>query len=309
MYEVEQEIIEGEEEQQLAVPEAHPIEQPLGDMWERCPSCASVLYADDLAANLRVCTKCAHHFRLSARERIGYTADEGSFMEFNAGMVGGDPLGFPGYTKKLDKMREATGESEGIVTGECRINGYPCVIAVMDGFFMMGSMGAALGEKFTLAVERAIEKRLPLIAFTVSGGARMQEGLVSLMQMSKTAAALGKLDEAGLLYMVVLTDPTTGGVTASFAMLGDITIAEPEATIGFAGRRVIEQTVKQSLPKGFQKAEFLMEKGFIDVIATRGELKDTLALLLGLHQPDQKEDRDSGWIETSQDKKAEIEEV
>ncbi len=253
-------------------------------MWQRCPSCATILYADDWESSRKVCAKCGHHFRLTARERIEYTVDVDSFLEFNENIIGKDPLSFPGYMQKLDGMRKDTGLCEAIVTGECRIGGNPCVIAVMDGFFMMGSMGAALGEKFTLAAERAIEKKLPLIAFTVSGGARMQEGLISLMQMSKTAAVLGKLDEAGLPYIVVLTDPTTGGVTASFAMLGDITIAEPNAVVGFAGRRVIEQTVKQVLPQTFQRAEFLLEKGFVDVISAREKLPGLLAKLLKMHK-------------------------
>ncbi len=279
---IEEEPAENVQPQEEAgIPDLEPYAE---GMWERCPSCANILYADDLEISMKVCPKCGHHFRLSARERIDITADKGTFKEFNKNLTGKNPLGFPGYEKKLEKMRELTGLKEAIVTGECRIGGNPCVIAVMDGFFMMGSMGAALGEKFTLAAERAIKKKLPLVAFTVSGGARMQEGLISLMQMSKTAAVLAKLDDAGLPYIVVLTDPTTGGVTASFAMLGDITIAEPNATIGFAGRRVIEQTVKQVLPPTFQTAEFLLEKGFVEVLAQRGELPVLLANILKLHK-------------------------
>lgn len=272
-----------QQEEKPALPDLEPYRDAEG-MWEKCPSCASILYVDDLEKNLRVCTSCGHHFRLNARQRIEITADEGSFKEFGKKIIGGDPLAFPGYNDKLKKQRELTGENEAIVTGECTIGGNECVIAVMSGFFMMGSMGAAVGEKFVLAAERAMKKHLPLIAFTVSGGARMQEGLISLMQMAKTSAALAKLDDAGLLYMVVLTDPTTGGVSASFAMLGDVTIAEKGALIGFAGRRVIEQTVKQQLPPTFQRAEFLMEKGFIDVLTERSKLKDTLAGLLGIHR-------------------------
>jgi acetyl-CoA carboxylase carboxyl transferase subunit beta len=263
-----------------SVPDLEPYQEGI---WKRCPQCAEVLYGDDLEDNLNVCARCGHHFRLTARERIAITADEGTFREFAGAVAGENPLDFPGYPEKLDKTREDTGDREAIVTGECEVGGTRCVIAVMNGFFMMGSMGAAVGEKFALAAERACKKRLPLIAFTVSGGARMQEGLVSLMQMSKTAAVLGRLDEAGLLYVVVLTDPTTGGVTASFAMLGDITIAEPNALIGFAGRRVIEQTVRQVLPQSFQRAEFLVEKGFVDLIAERRDLKDTLSNILRLH--------------------------
>ena len=243
-----------------------------------------MIYTDDLIANLNVCTNCSYHFRLSARQRIMYTADEGTFVETNADMIGTNPIDFPGYDSKIRKIRGYTNEKEAVVTGTCQIGGEPAVLAVMDGFFMMGSMGAAVGEKITLAIEQAVREKLPFIAFTVSGGARMQEGLISLMQMSKTSAALTKLDEAGLPYFAVLTDPTTGGVTASFAMLGDVTIAEPNATIGFAGRRVIEQTVKQTLPPTFQTAEFQLEKGFVDMIVPRGALKETLAKLLKLHK-------------------------
>ena len=269
--------------QQPVLPVAHDEEQVEG-MWEKCSECGAVIYTDDLIANLNVCTNCGSHFRLSARQRILYTVDEGTFREFNKDMIGGNPLDFPGYEQKINKIRGYTNEKEALVTGACKIGGEDAVIAVMDGFFMMGSMGAAVGEKFTLAVEEAIKKKLPFLAFTVSGGARMQEGLVSLMQMSKTAAALAKLDEAGLLYVVVLTDPTTGGVTASFGMLGDITLAEPNAIIGFAGRRVIEQTVKQTLPPTFQKAEFQLQKGFVDRIVPRSEMKDTLTKISKMHK-------------------------
>lgn len=272
-----------QQEAKPALPDLEPYRDAEG-MWEKCPSCASILYVDDLEKNLRVCSSCGHHFRLNARQRIDITADEGSFKEFGKKIIGGDPLDFPGYSEKLKKQRELTGENEAIVTGECTVGGQGCVIAVMNGFFMMGSMGAAVGEKFALAAEKAIKKRLPLIAFTVSGGARMQEGLISLMQMAKTSAALAKLDDAGLPYIVVLTDPTTGGVSASFAMLGDVTVAEKGALIGFAGRRVIEQTVKQQLPQTFQRAEFLMEKGFIDILTERSKLKATLAGLLAIHR-------------------------
>ncbi|WP_082903350.1 acetyl-CoA carboxylase, carboxyltransferase subunit beta [Christensenella timonensis] len=272
-----------EEEIAAQLPVAHDEEQVEG-MWEKCPECGMVIYTDDLIANLNVCTNCNYHFRLSARQRIMYTADDDTFVEMNADLVGTNPLDFPGYEQKVQKIRGYTSEKESIITGECKIGGMPCVLAVMDGFFMMGSMGAAVGEKFTLAAEHALKKKQPLVAFTVSGGARMQEGLVSLMQMSKTAAVLAKLDEAGIPFFVVITDPTTGGVTASFAMLGDVTIAEPNATIGFAGRRVIEQTIKQALPPTFQTSEFQLEKGFVDMIVPRGELKDTLAKLLKMHK-------------------------
>ncbi|MEG2188661.1 MAG: acetyl-CoA carboxylase, carboxyltransferase subunit beta [Christensenella sp.] len=275
--------VQDAEELAAQLPIAHDEEQVEG-MWEKCPECGSVIYTDDLIANLNVCTNCKHHFRLSARQRIMYTVDDDTFTETNHNLIGGNPLDFPGYEQKIQKIRGYTNEKESIITGTCKIGGEPCVLAVMDGFFMMGSMGAAVGEKFTLAVEEAISSGLPFIAFTVSGGARMQEGLISLMQMSKTSAALGKLDAAGLPYFAVLTDPTTGGVTASFAMLGDVTIAEPNATIGFAGRRVIEQTMKQTLPSTFQTAEFQLEKGFVDMIVDRGEMKSTLTTLLKLHK-------------------------
>jgi acetyl-CoA carboxylase carboxyl transferase subunit beta len=289
IYKTNQQAHQIEEPAENAAPEALPALPDLAPyrdaagMWEKCPSCATVLYADDLEGNLRVCMNCGYHFRLNARQRIGMTADAGTFREFNAKLTAGNPLEFPGYPEKLEQVRGVTGEREAVVTGECEIGGHRCVIAVMNGYFQMGSMGAAVGEKFALAAERALKKKLPLAAFTVSGGARMQEGLVSLMQMSKVSAVLGRLDEAGLLYVAVLTDPTTGGVTASFAMLGDITIAEKGALVGFAGRRVIEQTVKQRLPSTFQRAEFLMEKGFIDVLTERGKLKGVLANILRLH--------------------------
>ena len=273
-----------EEPEQIPEPLVAHDEEQVEGMWEKCPECGSVIYTDDLIANLNVCTNCSYHFRLSARQRIMYTADEGTFVETNADMIGTNPLDFPGYDSKIRKIRGYTNEKEAVVTGTCQIGGEPAVLAVMDGFFMMGSMGAAVGEKITLAIEQAVREKLPFIAFTVSGGARMQEGLISLMQMSKTSAALTKLDEAGLPYFAVLTDPTTGGVTASFAMLGDVTIAEPNATIGFAGRRVIEQTVKQTLPPTFQTAEFQLEKGCVDMIVPRGALKETLAKLLKLHK-------------------------
>lgn len=251
-------------------------------VFDKCPACHGVIFADDMAGNGKICPLCGYHFRLSARERIELTTE--AFEEFNENVIGKDPLHFPGYLEKIRGMREKTGINEAIITGIATIKGEKAVLAVMDGAFIMGSMGVAVGEKFTLAVERAAEEKLPLVAFTVSGGARMQEGLVSLMQMAKTSAALTKFSEQGLPYIAVLTDPTTGGVTASFGMLGDITIAEPDALIGFAGRRVIEQTINQTLPPSFQKAEFLMEKGFLDCIVKRGEIPDTLAKIIRLHR-------------------------
>lgn len=259
-----------------------PVPIP-GNMFEKCPACGKAVFGDDLAENLHVCVYCGNHMRLPARRRIEITADPGSFEEMDQSLVGENPLEYPGYEEKLEGLRKKTGLSEAIVTGICTVEGHPCVIAVMDGYFMMGSMGAALGEKFTRAAEAALERKLPLVTFTVSGGARMQEGLISLMQMAKTSAVLAKLDEAGLLYVVVLTDATTGGVTASFAMLGDIVLAEPNAIIGFAGKRVVEQTVKQTLPGDFQKSEFVYKKGFIDILAERKEIRNALAKILKLH--------------------------
>ena len=251
--------------------------------WVKCDKCKEILYKEDVHKNFSVCPNCGKHFRLSARRRIKQIADEGTFEEIGADILTKDPLNFDAYLKKIDALKEKTKIEEAVKCGTCEINGEKVVLAVMDGNFMMGSMGSAVGERITLAIETSIEKRLPLIIFCVSGGARMQEGIVSLMQMAKTSAALAKHNEAGLLYISVLTDPTTGGVTASFASLGDIILAEPDALIGFAGPRVIEQTIKQKLPDGFQRSEFLLEHGFIDKIVERKDMKDTLYNLLKLH--------------------------
>ena len=252
--------------------------------WVKCDNCKEILYKDDVHNNLSVCPNCGKHFRLSARRRIKQIADEGTFEEIGAEILTKDPLNFEGYLKKVETLREKTKIEEAVKCGICEIEGHKTVLAVMDGKFMMGSMGSAVGERITLAIETSIEKKLPLIIFCVSGGARMQEGMVSLMQMAKTSAALAKLNEAGQLYISVLTDPTTGGVTASFASLGDIILAEPDSLIGFAGPRVIEQTIKQKLPEGFQKSEFLLEHGFIDKIVERKDMKNTLAQILELHR-------------------------
>ena len=251
--------------------------------WVKCDNCKEILYKDDVHKNFSVCPNCGKHFRLSARRRIKQIADEGTFEEIGADILTKNPLNFDGYMKKITSLKVKTKIEEAVKCGTCEINGEKVVLAVMDGNFMMGSMGSAVGERITLAIETSIEKRLPLIIFCVSGGARMQEGIVSLMQMAKTSAALAKHNEAGLLYISVLTDPTTGGVTASFASLGDIILAEPDALIGFAGPRVIEQTIKQKLPDGFQRSEFLLEHGFIDKIVERKDMKDTLYNLLKLH--------------------------
>ncbi len=251
--------------------------------WIKCDNCKEILYKEDVHKNFSVCPNCGKHFRISARRRIKQIADEGSFEEIGADILTKDPLKFEGYLKKVEALKEKTKIEEAVKCGTCKINGESVVIAVMDGNFMMGSMGSCVGERITLAIETSIEKHIPLIIFCVSGGARMQEGIISLMQMAKTSSALAKHNEAGLLYISVLTDPTTGGVTASFASLGDIILAEPDALIGFAGPRVIEQTIKQKLPEGFQKSEFLLEHGFIDKIVERKDMKNTLYKIIKLH--------------------------
>ena len=251
--------------------------------WVKCDNCKEIIYKEDFHKNLSVCPNCGKHFRLSARRRIKQIADEGTFEEIGADILTKDPLNFEGYLKKVESLKEKTKIDEAVKCGTCEIEGQKVVFGVMDGNFLMGSMGEAVGERITLAIETAIKKKLPLIMFCVSGGARMQEGIVSLMQMAKTSAAIAKLNEHGLLYISVLTDPTTGGVTASFASLGDIILAEPKALIGFAGPRVIEQTIKQKLPEGFQRSEFLLEHGFIDKIVERKDMKETLAKLIRLH--------------------------
>lgn len=223
------------------------------------------------------------HPRMAARDRINLIIDKETFLEYDTDINTTNALNFPGYGEKLETAAKNSNEKEAVVTGQGKIMGQDCIICVMDPSFMMGSMGSVVGEKITRAIENAIEKRLPIIIFTASGGARMQEGILSLMQMAKTSAALSRLDEEGLLYISVLTDPTTGGVTASFAMLGDIIIAEPGALIGFAGPRVIEQTIRQKLPEGFQRAEFLQEKGFVDKIVHRKNLKLVLGRILKIH--------------------------
>ncbi|MEE0857640.1 MAG: acetyl-CoA carboxylase, carboxyltransferase subunit beta [Ruminococcus sp.] len=251
------------------------------EMWVKCPSCNQMLLTTDLQENLYVCTRCNHHFRISAQKRLDMLADNGSFAEFDAEMKSRNILDFPGYDKKLEKAEKNANES--VTCGECTIGGIKTVLCVMNADFMMGSMGTVTGEKITRAFEYATENRLPVIVCTVSGGARMQEGILSLMQMAKTSGAVKRHSDAGLLYITVLTDPTTGGVTASFAMEGDIILAEPDALVAFAGPRVIEQTIRQKLPKDFQTSEFVMQKGFIDAVVDRGALKETLSKLLKMH--------------------------
>ena len=253
------------------------------ELWRSCPACRKPSLAKDVEKNLDVCPLCGYHFILSARERIGLTADEGSFTELFSDIRSEDIIRFPGYEQKLEKAKAASGEDESVICGVCEINGTKAVICVMEPAFMMGSMGRATGEKITLAFEKALTEKLPVVVFCASGGARMQEGVFSLMQMAKTSGAVKLHSLAGLFYLSVITDPTTGGVTASFAMEGDIVISEPGALIGFAGPRVIEQTIRQKLPAGFQSAEFVLEKGFLDAIVNRSEMKDYISVMLCAH--------------------------
>ena len=249
-----------------------------------CPHCGALVALSDQQENLNVCPACGYHFRIGPRERIAYLVDEDSFQELDGELMSRDVLGFPGYDQKLRNAKLASREKEGVVCGAAQIGGEPCALFVMDPNFMMGSMGTVVGEKIARLFEYAAGHGLPVVGYTVSGGARMQEGILSLMQMAKVSAALLRHSQAGLFYLTVLTDPTTGGVTASFAMHGDIIMAEPGATIGFAGARVIEQTIRKKLPQGFQKAEFLLEHGFVDLIVPRGEQRETISRLLRFHR-------------------------
>ena len=250
---------------------------------KKCNKCGAAILTEEVKSAGYICPKCQGYFRVHAYERIRMTVDEDSFEEWEKDMEFVNPLEFKGYEEKVKSLKEKTGLSEAVVTGKASIEGNPAVIAVCDGRFLMASMGQVVGEKITRAVERATKEQLPVIIFACSGGARMQEGIVSLMQMAKTAAALKQHSDAGLLYVSVLTDPTTGGVTASFAMLGDVILAEPKALIGFAGPRVIEQTIGEKLPKGFQRSEFLLEHGFIDRIVERKEMRTVLGNILQMH--------------------------
>ncbi len=250
----------------------------------KCNKCGSAIIAEDVKNDYYICPKCGGYFRVHAYRRIQMVTDEGTFEEWDRGLATRNPLEYKGYEEKLRTLQEKTGLDEAVVTGRARIDGTEVVLGVCDGRFLMASMGEVVGEKIARAVERATQERLPVILFACSGGARMQEGIVSLMQMAKTSAALKRHSDAGLLYISVLTDQTTGGVTASFAMLGDVILAEPKALIGFAGPRVIEQTIRQKLPKGFQRSEFLLEHGFIDGIVERPQMKQTLSQILMLHK-------------------------
>ena len=255
-----------------------------GDKLVKCPKCGQESERRLVAQGLSVCPKCGYHFPMGAYYRLSSVLDPGSFRELFTKVSAADPLSFPGYREKLSAAQRKTGLSEAVVTALGTIDGRKCVVGVLDSRFLMGSMSAAVGEKLTLAIEYAGKNRLPLILFAASGGARMQEGILSLMQMAKTSAALARYAQKGLLYISVLTDPTTGGVTASFASLGDVILAEPGALIGFAGPRVIQQTIGQTLPEGFQRAEYLEEHGFVDAVVPRGKMRETLSRLLRLHE-------------------------
>lgn len=270
-------------------------------LWRKCNKCGQPVYVEDVKNNYYVCPKCKGYFRVHAYRRIEMVIDEGTFEEWNQNMEFSNPLNFPGYEAKVQAAKEKTKLQEAIVTGKGLIQGQPAAIGVCDARFLMSSMGHVVGEKITAMVERATKEQLPVIIFACSGGARMQEGTISLMQMAKTSAALKRHHNAGQLFISVLTDPTTGGVTASFAMLGDIILAEPNALIGFAGPRVIQQTIGQKLPEGFQRAEFLLEHGFVDKIVTRDALKETLGTILSLHKPGQMKEEPFGGDELISD--------
>lgn len=257
-------------------------EIPEGIM-QKCPSCGAITTSKEIEKNLKVCKSCGYHYTMTALERIESLVDKGRFFEFDQDMRSVDPLDFPQYREKIEKDIEKTKLNEAIVTGEATIGGFPAILCVMDARFRMGSMGSVVGEKIKRAIEQAVSKRYPFILFSASGGARMQEGVLSLMQMAKTSAALEKLNKHRILFVSVLTNPTTGGVSASFSSLGDINLAEPGALIGFAGRRVVEQTVRQKLPDDFQTAEFLLKHGQLDQVVSRDQLRDTLIQILDFH--------------------------
>lgn len=258
---------------------------PIGK-WVKCPNCKEILYKEDVKENYSICPNCSHYFRLSSRRRIEQIVDKDTFEEFDLKIDTKDPLNMPEYINKIEGLRQKTGLKEAVKCGIGKINNQKAVICAMDSNFFMGSMGYVVGEYITYSIEKAIEEKLPIVIFTVSGGARMQEGIISLMQMAKTSAAVSKLHKAGNLYISVLTDPTYGGVTASFATLADIILSEPGAMIGFAGKRVIEQTINEKLPKDFQSSEFLFKHGFIDKIVERKDLKDTISKIICMSKGD-----------------------
>ena len=259
------------------------VEITQADIRFTCPQCGTIVSIESFEKAFRVCGNCSYHSRLTWKQRLEYTVDEQSFIEFDTSLNTLNPIGFPGYREKIVVLQKECGTKEAVVTGQCTITGFPVLIGIMDSHFMMASMGSVVGEKITRLFEAGTEQRLPVILITASGGARMQEGIFSLMQMAKTSGAAGRHSKAGLLYITVLADPTTGGVTASFASLGDIIIAEPKALIGFAGKRVIEGTIGQKLPDNFQYAEFVHEHGFADMIVHRRDLRTVLGRVLRLH--------------------------
>ncbi|CYU98645.1 acetyl-CoA carboxylase carboxyltransferase subunit beta [Streptococcus suis] len=263
-----------------SAPQAKP-EVP-DELFSKCPACKVILYKNDLGLE-KTCQHCSYNFRITAQERLALTVDDGSFEELFAGIETTNPLDFPNYLEKLAATRQKTGLDEAVLTGKATIGGQPVALGIMDSHFIMASMGTVVGEKITRLFELATEEKLPVVLFTASGGARMQEGIMSLMQMAKISAAVKRHSNAGLFYLTILTDPTTGGVTASFAMEGDIILAEPQTLVGFAGRRVIESTVRENLPDDFQKAEFLQEHGFVDAIVKRQDLPATISRLLRMH--------------------------
>lgn len=263
-------------EKKVAMPEG---------LWIKCNNCREIIYKKEVQRNLNVCPKCNYHFRISAQERIDFLADKGSFIEYDAGMEAADPLNFKDSKRYKDRVKDAqksSGLKDAFISGEAVMKGISVMLGVFDFSFMGGSMGSVVGEKATRTIERGIEKGFPVIIVSSSGGARMQEGILSLMQMAKTSAALARLRDAGLPFISILTDPTTGGVTASFAMLGDVNIAEPKALICFAGPRVIEQTIKQKLPEGFQRSEYLLDHGMVDLIVERKDMKETIGKILSM---------------------------
>ncbi|MFE8703733.1 acetyl-CoA carboxylase, carboxyltransferase subunit beta [Cytobacillus sp. FJAT-54145] len=264
--------------------EAAKQDVPEGIM-AKCPNCKKIMYSKELKKNLKVCIHCGYHHSMNSKERLESFLDEGSFQELNAGMISENPLNFPDYIEKLEKDRQKTQINEAVVTGLGQINGFSAVVAVMDSTFRMGSMGSVVGEKITRAIEKAGELSVPFIIFTASGGARMQEGVLSLMQMAKTSVALKRFSDQGGLIISIMTHPTTGGVSASFASLGDYNIAEPGALIGFAGRRIIEQTIREELPEDFQTSEFLLKHGQLDAVISRTDLKEKITIILDVHQP------------------------
>ncbi|WP_149453295.1 acetyl-CoA carboxylase, carboxyltransferase subunit beta [Pasteuria penetrans] len=267
----------------VEIPVGAPKREIPEGLMEKCPQCSAIHLAKELAKNMRICKSCGYHYSLSSSERIALLVDTDSFVEWDVDLVSGDPLQFPGYRDKIVADQKKTSLKDAIVTGFARIEGQAMALGVMDSRFRMGSMGSVVGEKIARAAQRALEARTPFVLCTASGGARMQEGVLSLMQMAKTSLWLRRLHEAAVLYVVVLTHPTTGGVSASVAMLGDIHLAEPGALIGFAGQRVIEQTVRQKLPEGFQTAEFLLERGQVDRVVPRRQLRGVLGKILSMH--------------------------